>query len=182
MEYPLGYWIVGVLAERISAEDAELQLSMLESRQAFPHRMQALGLQFAGHHALSFRKHCLDITPRIDQHGVPPGAPAVMMLPSLRRGQHIALVFDGPGPQQDIPVRFAGRVSKSCGHDNQRALAHGAVHLRKTQVITNRQSNYAERRFKSADIQAGDDGPGFVILFIALGKDYQLNLDEPNDA
>src|SRR3569832_1229584 len=145
MEYPLGYWIVGVLAERISAEDAELQLSMLESRQAFPHRMQALGLQFAGHHALSFRKHCLDITPRIDQHGVPPGAPAVLMLPSLRRGQHIALVFDGPGPQQDIPVRFVKRKRKNNKHNKQHTHTQSAVQLRKTQVITYRQSYFAER-------------------------------------
>src|SRR3569623_2699774 len=153
-----------------SGENTGLQFSMLERRLTFSHRLQALGSHFPDDYALSFRQHRLDLAPWIDQHAMPPGASAVLMLAALRRGQHIALILDRARAQQDFPMRLAGRVSEGGRHDDQRTFAHGPIQLWKAQVVAYRQPDSAERRLESRDVQARHDGFRFVVRFLAFGK------------
>jgi hypothetical protein len=48
-----------------------------------------------------------DFAPGVDDHAVAVRHPAAFMAPALSDRQQVALVLDGPGAQQDFPVRAA---------------------------------------------------------------------------
>ncbi|MNW68942.1 hypothetical protein D3C74_478410 [compost metagenome] len=86
-----------------------------------------MGFDIANYKAFALWQQAFHLTPGIDQHAVAPGRTAVFMAATLRRRQHITLVFNRPGAQQDFPVRLAGCISKCRRHHDQRAIAHRAV-------------------------------------------------------
>src|SRR5450830_165045 len=135
-----------------------------------------MGVNVADNKAFPLGQHAEDIAPGIDQHAVTPGAATVDVLAALRRRQHITLVFNRAGAQQQLPVRLAGGVGKRRRYHNQRAIAHGPVQLGKTQVVAHRQANLAERRLEALDVVAVDDGARFVIRLFAACKTEQMDL------
>jgi hypothetical protein len=55
------------------------------------------------------------LAPRVHHHRVAVAAPPRVVVADLRRGDHIALSLDGPGPEQGLPVRLAGRHGEGGG-------------------------------------------------------------------
>jgi hypothetical protein len=76
------------------------------------------------------------------------------------------LVLDGPGTQQDFPVRAAGRIGKGGRHHDQIDRRQRAIQLRKTQVVADRQGNAAKRRIDRNQLIAGFNESSFVVGLI----------------
>ena len=64
--------------------------------------------------------------PRIDQQTITEGFATIGVSSTLTSGDHIALIFNGPGAEQDFPVRRAGRGSESrrLRHDLHPLIGH----------------------------------------------------------
>ncbi|MNN53674.1 hypothetical protein D3C81_1684440 [compost metagenome] len=79
---------------------------------------------------------------------MPEGFARARVRTALGRGKDVTLGFDGPGANQHLPMRGAGdcREGRRCGNQLGTGLAQGAVELRKTQVVTDRQAKPADRR------------------------------------
>src|SRR5690606_40639925 len=74
---------------------------MAQGRQGLTHALEALGTELAGHDPFVLGQASQHLAPGIDQHGMPPGSAAILMLAALGAGEHVALVLDRPRPQQN---------------------------------------------------------------------------------
>ena len=77
-----------------------------------------LNINFTSDNPLAFCLLRKNLAPRINQHAMSPGTATVVMLATLRGRQHVALVFNSAGAQQDFPVRATGGVGEGRGYDD----------------------------------------------------------------
>ncbi len=80
--------------------------------------------------------------PGIDHHAVAPGLAPRLVGAALIGCNNVALVFDGTGPQQRLPVRLAGHGGKGGRHQQHAGTSSGqlAIQLGKAQIITDREA------------------------------------------
>ena len=102
---------------------------MCQCGQTLPHAVQPRGVEFGGNHAFPFGQHGQDFAPRVDNHAVSEGAAAAFVQAALPGRQNVALVFHRAGAQQQFPMRFACRVSKSGGQQQNVKRLLGAEKL-----------------------------------------------------
>ena len=70
--------------------------------------LEALEVQAGINHPFSVRGLGQDQPPGVHDEGAAVAAPAGGVLPPLGGGYQVGQVFDGPGPQQHLPVVPAG--------------------------------------------------------------------------
>ena len=100
----------------------------------------------------------------------------VLVMPALADRQHVALVLDCPGAQQDLPVGAAGGFGKGSRNHQQVDFAQPPVQLGKTQVVADRQPDPRKRRVSKA---TGTWPGSIVALSLALAillETEQVNL------
>ena len=127
-------------------------------------------VKLANNDALAFGLAINDLAPRVDQHTIAVRFASVFVLAALRHCQYIALVLNGAGAQQHFPMRPPGRLGESGRDDVQVAGAQGAIQLRETQVVTNRQPDASEWRCKSNRLAASFNRRALVVTLAALLK------------
>src|SRR5690606_40908188 len=89
----------------------------------------------------------LDLAPGIYQTAVAPGFPPVGVGPTLVGGENVTLAFDGPGPQQHLPVGGAGDGGESRGYHYKLGtlVAQRQVELGKAHIVTDGQAQPPDR-------------------------------------
>ena len=95
---------------------------------------------------------------------------------ALADGQHVALVLDGPGTQQDFPVGTPGHFGKRRRQDQQVDLAERTEEFGKAQVVADRQPDAPERRLEGHRLPTGFDRRAFVVTLLALLEAEQVDL------
>src|SRR5690606_12793960 len=119
--------------------------------------------------ALPFGQAGNHFAPWIDQHGMAPGAAAILMAATLSGGQNITLILDGPRAQEDLPVGGACGVSEGRRHHNQREIAHGSVKLRESQIVADRKPDASNGRLECLLLRSAcTDRHRFVVRFVAF--------------
>jgi hypothetical protein len=95
----------GILAHGLSGMNSVglTDLAVAQRRQACANLGDAGGVQVGHHHTGAFGQARQHLAPGVNDHAVAPGAAAAGVTPALGTGEHVALVFDGPGTQQDSP-------------------------------------------------------------------------------
>ena len=88
--------------------------------QAAAYRLQFFKIEIGAQHAFAFGQAGDDVAPGVDNHAVAVGAPAVVVAAALRGGEQIALVFDGAGAQQQLPMGAAGGVGGARNNSGKR--------------------------------------------------------------
>ena len=73
-------------------------------------------IDVADHYPRALGQAIEDFAPRVDQHAVAVGFAAILMPPALRNRQHVALILDGAGTQQDLPMGAPGNLGKGGGN------------------------------------------------------------------
>ena len=71
-------------------------------------------------------------------------------------------------------MRLTGGPGKGGWHDDQTTIAHGPIQLRKAEVVTDRQTNFATGGVERDDIGTAGDRACFIECFIALRKTKQM--------
>ena len=107
-------------------------------------------------------------------------APA-QVIAALRRRKNVRQVFDRTRTHQRLPMRAPGGLGKCRRHDNDVHILHGAVQLRKAQVVANRQSDAPERRIRHLDVLARLERPLFREPLRSEVQVEQVNLVIPRD-
>src|SRR5690606_24624782 len=111
---------------------------------------------------------------------MPPGSPAGFVTAALCGCQHVALVLNCAGAQQDLPVRAPSSEGERRGHHNKVYMTHGPVHFREPQVITYGQAYLTARPVKHLRrVLAGADGIGFRKNIFPVIKTKQVDLVVP---
>ena len=132
--------------------------------------MQALGLEFGHDPAFAFRPFGEDFAPGVDNHAVAVGTPAAVVQAALGGGDNVALVFDGAGLQQGLPVGFAGGVGEGGGQEEYVKRLLGAEDFGETQVVAHALAVAPAIDFhRRGDAVASFDGVGFAVAFANAG-------------
>ena len=107
-----------------------------------------------------------------------PGAPAVGVQAALRGRQHIALVFNGAGAQQQFPVRLAGGVGEGGGYTQYVAgwVHQRTVELGEAQVIADRQPHPQRPCLHCHGLTAGHQRAALVVTLSSVVKGKEVDL------
>ncbi len=89
---------------------------------------------------------------------------------ALIGGHHVALVLDGAGPQQGLPVRLAGHGGEGGRHQQHAGAGAGqpAVQLGKAQIITDREAEGTKRGVHQHRLLAGAEGLRLPIAAVIV--------------
>ena len=90
--------------------------AMSQRRKSFSYLRLFLQIQLRQNYALAVRRTSQNFSPGIDDQTVAISLSAAWMVPALRRGKHIAEVFDSPGADEDFPMSPPGLRGKRCGN------------------------------------------------------------------
>src|SRR5262249_15726617 len=85
-----------------------LQSSVRKSRNLLAHLRNQLLLNLGHGDSFAVRSLRDPYAPGIPHHRVPVADSLLRVTSHLRRGQYVALVFDGPRPQQNLPMVLSG--------------------------------------------------------------------------
>src|SRR5205814_648780 len=66
-----------------------------------------------------------DGAPRVDHERMPVAGPLAPVEAPLRRGEDVALVLDGPRPQEHVPVILPRLAREGAGHGDHPGAARG---------------------------------------------------------
>src|SRR5690606_5037155 len=92
------------------------ETARLLHRHARARVLQQLRIDFPACPALPRGHTRPDPAPGMDRTAVAPGPPPVGVGPPLARGENVPLTFDGPGPQQHLPVGSSGDGGECRGY------------------------------------------------------------------
>ena len=89
------------------------------------------------------------------------------MEPALGCGDHKCFAFDGPRPQNTMPMRLAGgyRERRRQSNDIHVGLRIGAKQVRKSHVIADCKAHEAKRRLNYYGLASTGIGRGFLPRF-----------------
>src|SRR4029453_4837422 len=117
-----------------------------------------------------------DSAPRVDQHRMPVRAAPARMRPTLRRGQYVALVFDGAGSQQQVPMRSAGGRRERRGHEDQCEIAETSVELGEADVVAYRQAYTTAGKLDCDGLRSRFDRAALVVALVLVREREQVDL------
>ena len=115
-----------------------------------------------------------DFTPGPDNHGVSVRSASAGVGSALGGGDDMGEVFNRAGAEQELPVGGAGFAGECGGGENHIGIFHRAVEFGKSEVVADRESEFAEDRFGRDDVvfvgESGGDAAGFVVLSARPGE------------
>src|SRR6185437_17072173 len=142
-------------SEKYSVGDSTVtQRAVIQRWQAIAQAGLILRIYVRDHYARPAWKAVKYHPPRIDNHTVAMGFPAIDMITALGRRHDICEIFDGTGAYQCFPVRLARSRCEGCRSKNNVYFPHGTIKLRKAYVIANGKADAAEWGLQGNDSAA----------------------------
>src|SRR3546814_13309187 len=114
--------------------EQKLHRAMFQGRERLAHIEQPILIDGAHNETRPVIQGIDNFPPRVDQDRMPPGASPIFMLSTLRAAQYVALVLNGAGPQQYLPVRLSRGLGERGWQAVQAGLALRPYKLRKQKV------------------------------------------------
>jgi hypothetical protein len=104
------------------------------------------------------------------------------MRAALRGSQDVALIFDRPRTQQQVPVGGAGCRGEGRGHEDEREVAEAAIELGEADVVAHRQAHATARQVQRHPLGPRFDRAPFIVAFVVMRECEQMDLVVARDA